>query len=78
MQLLRGTRAEEPDAATTSGRIEADVIELHEILSGSLKEAKLERVMAMHRRPVSEIQRLDAYYQGFYSRLVGQKRFATS
>jgi hypothetical protein len=64
--LLKGTRPESAEA-TTSGRIEADVAELHELLSGGLKDDKLERVMALHRRPLSDIGRLDAYYQTLHT-----------
>jgi hypothetical protein len=65
-ELLRGTRIDKPGDATPTGRIGADAIELHELLSGSLNDAKRERVMALHRRPAGEIERIDSYYQGFY------------
>jgi hypothetical protein len=57
--LLHGTRSEEPGAATTTARIEADVAELHELLGSSLNENKRERLMALHRRPVAGIGRID-------------------
>jgi hypothetical protein len=69
--LLKGTRPE-PSEATTSGRIEADVAELHELLSGGLNDHKLERVMALHRRPLSDIGRLDAYYQTLHNKSLPQ------
>ena len=61
--LLKGTRPDlKPSAGpseATAGRLEADAVELHELLADDLDEAKRERVMALHRRPLSEIGGID-------------------
>ena len=57
--LLRGTVAGE-GKAKPDARLEADAAELHELLSGDLGEAQRERVMALWRRPVAEINAMDA------------------
>ena len=70
--LLLGTRAEasrwffEEDARRN--RIAAEAIELHDLLSKKLDDERLERVMALHRRPVAEIDILDACYEQRYGR----------
>ncbi len=68
--LLQGTRAEgqEPGIALPEARLEADAIELHGLLQGDLDEAKRERLMALHRRPVDEITGLDNQYVRLYGR----------
>ena len=50
--LLEGTARGE-GGAVSGNRLEADAIELHELLAGGLDENKRERVMALHRRPES-------------------------
>ena len=69
--LLGGTRAEPqqpggPKPETPEGRFEVDAIELHGLLDGDLEGAKLERVMALHRRPGKEIDRVDSWYARHY------------
>ncbi len=66
--LLQGTRAERPSEAAPQGRIDADAVELHDLLAGDLDEEKRERVMALQRRPEAEIDHIDAYYIKHYER----------
>jgi hypothetical protein len=80
--LLKGTRPDrrglDPTAGTPGtpdGRLEADAIELHELLAGDLDEAKRERVMALHRRPVDEIDRIDHEYAKRYRRELSVELF---
>ena len=54
------------DAGPALARHQADAAELHELLSKELDEARRERVMAMHRRPASEIDAVDASYDQAY------------
>ncbi len=74
--LLGGTRAEaqqpgSPKPETPEGRFEADAIVLHDLLDGDLKGANLEKVMAMHRRPGREIDRVDSHYARRYGKELG-------
>jgi hypothetical protein len=64
--LMHGTKAE-PNAGPALHRLEADAIELHELLSDDLNDARRERVMAIHRRPRSEIEAVDAFYNQHYN-----------
>lgn len=47
-------------------QIEAEAIELHELLGKDLNEDRRERVMALHRRHVTEIDAIDAVYARKY------------
>jgi hypothetical protein len=47
-------------------QIEADAIEVHELFADKLDGPKLERVMLLHRRPLPEIDALDAFYDNHY------------
>ena len=74
--LLGGTRAEAaqaggPKPETPEGRFEADAIVLHGLLDDDLKGANLEKVMAMHRRPGREIDRVDSHYARRYGKELG-------
>jgi hypothetical protein len=84
--LMRGTRPE-PGPPTSAeggppqapeGRLEADAIELHQLIEKDLdNEGRRERVMALHRRPVAEITAIDEIYTKQYGHaplqdLVGQ------
>jgi hypothetical protein len=71
--LMHGTKAE-PNAGPALHRLEADAIELHELLSDDLNDARRERVMALHRRPTTEIDALDACYAQHY----GQDKLPTT
>ena len=68
--LLRGTVAEtrggwlEEDAERN--RLEAVAIELHELFSDDLDDAKRERVMLLHRRPIADIDVIDSIYAQNY------------
>jgi hypothetical protein len=68
--LLRGTVAEtrggwlEEDAERN--RLEAVAIELHELFSDDLDDAKRERVMLLHRRPIADIDVIDSIYAKNY------------
>ena len=63
--LLQGTRAEQP-GAVPEARFAADAVEVHGLLDGHVSESDRERVMALHRRPVEQISRLDAAYNRAY------------
>jgi len=63
--LLEGTAPGE-GGAVSDNKLEADAIELHELLAGSLDEGKRERVMALHRRPVAQITAIDGHYERRY------------
>ena len=63
---LRAAMADKNDAAARMRQIEADAIELHELFSKKLDEARRERVMLLHRRPVKEIEAIDAFYSEHY------------
>jgi hypothetical protein len=71
--LLQGTKPDTggPAAGSTDARITADAVELHKLLSDDLDEAQTERLMALHRRPVAEISRLDAEYERLYGLALG-------
>ena len=65
--LLEGTQADWPGDSTPANRLRADAIELHELLSGDLDEAKIDRVMELQRRPKGEIQGIDNEYRTVYT-----------
>jgi hypothetical protein len=73
--LLKGTKAETAGGPAPLGRIEADVIELHELLSDELTEGRIERIMTLHRRPVTEIDQLDAQYLKQYGKEISFDQF---
>lgn len=54
------------DAGPALHRHQAEAAELHQLLASELDEGKRERVMAMHRRPATEIDALDASYAQAY------------
>lgn len=76
--MLRGTKDAPPtpgaDATSSSwptdaqrNHLETIAIEIHDLMSGgTLKGTKLERVMALHRRPVGEIDTIDHAYTRNY------------
>ena len=63
--LLEGT-AQKAGGGASENRLEALAIELHELLAGSLDEAKRERVMTIHRRPAAENSAIEAAYERRY------------
>ena len=73
--LLEGTRAEDPlgrpvDAASDA-RYAADAAELHELATGDMKDAQIERVMQLHRRPGDEITKVNRAYELRYGKHLG-------
>ena len=74
--LLGGSRADPqapggPKPETPEGRFEADAVVLHGLVQGDLKGPDLERVMALHRRPGPEIDRVDSWYARHYGKELG-------
>ena len=63
---IRAAVVENSNAAASLVQLEADAIELHELLSDDLDEAKRERVMVMHRRSFPQIDAMDAFYDHRY------------
>lgn len=59
--LLRGAGTA-AGGALSKTQLEADAIELHELLAGDLDEAKRERIMALHRRSGDDISEMDRFY----------------
>jgi hypothetical protein len=71
--LLRGTKASTPDGATPDARIQADTMEIHDLLGGSWNVEKRERVMALHRRSRDEIDRIYAFYEERYAKPLAEE-----
>ncbi|HEU5108567.1 MAG TPA: hypothetical protein VFT95_08430, partial [Micromonosporaceae bacterium] len=63
---LKADLEQRADAEPALRRHEADAIELHELLTGDLNEARRERIMAMHRRKPEETRAVDAMYAKNY------------
>jgi hypothetical protein len=63
---LKADLERKADAGTALNRLEADAIELHELFARELDEGRRERVMTLHRRPLTEIDALDALYDQRY------------
>jgi hypothetical protein len=61
--LLGGTVGGE---GAEDNRLAAEAIELHEMLAGKVDEAKRERVVAFHRRPVKDITAIEQQYERRY------------
>ena len=73
--LLEGTRAEDPLGRPLDGagdaRYVADAVELHELATGDMKDAQIERVMQLHRRPGDEITKVDNAYELRFGKHLG-------
>ncbi|MEV6488351.1 hypothetical protein AB0M20_06920 [Actinoplanes sp. NPDC051633] len=54
------------EQGANANQLEATAIELHELLGKDLNEDRRERVMALFRRPESEIRAIDAVYETKY------------
>ena len=50
------------NAAAAVQQLEADAIEVHELLFNTLDEPQRERLMALYRRPVKDVEALDAVF----------------
>ena len=61
------------NAGASLSRLKADAIELHELLADDLDDPRRERVMQLHRRPLEEIDAMDAFYDQHYG--VGKLAF---
>jgi hypothetical protein len=60
---IRASLHEKASAAAKAEQLKADAIELHELMSSGLNDARRERVMALHRRKeITDIDAIDAYF----------------